>query len=222
MPSEFRVEIITMKLYAVTAVATAGLLMLTGMVAAQKRVAPNLDRLAVMMQGSYSNEAQSRRDTSYFDIRLRIARIWQHRTDAIWLYVEQSLASLQTKPYRQRVYRLKQVSDTTFENAVFTLRDPMRFMGEWRKENLLKNLTPDSLAERMGCAVILYKRRDGTFAGGTVGTSCPGDLRGAAYATSEVIVLPNKMISWDRGFDRTGRQTWGSVRGGYEFIKKVD
>lgn len=212
-----------MKLYALTAVAALGLLMLTGDVAAQKKATPDLERLAVMMQGSYSNEAQSKRDTSYFDLRLRIARIWQYRTDAIWFYVEQSLASLQTKPYRQRVYRLKQLNDTTFESAIFTLRDPMRFAGEWRRENLLKHLTPDSLSERTGCAVILYKKHNGiVFTGSTVGTNCPSDLRGAAYSTSEIAVLPDKLISWDRGFDNTGKQAWGAVRGGYEFIKKAE
>lgn len=209
-----------MKLYALTAAAVAGFLMLSADASAQKAT-PDLERLASMMQGSFSSETQSKRDTTYFDIRLRIARIWQHRSDALWFYVEQALASLQTKPYRQRVYRLTQLNDTTFESAVFTLREPMRFAGEWRRENLLKNQTPDSLAERTGCAVILHKQHNGiVFTGGTIGTNCPSDLRGATYATSEVAILPDKMISWDRGFDKSGKQVWGAVRGGYEFIKK--
>lgn len=188
----------------------------------QKSISPETERLAAVMQGSYSSEAQARRDTAYFDVRLRVARIWRRRTDAAWLYVEQALASMQGKPYRQRIYRLRQLSDSTFESAVFTLREPLRFAGEWRGENLLKNITPDSLTERQGCAVALLRKKDGTYTGGTTGTGCPSDLRGAAYATSEIVLYPDKMLTWDRGFDTSGRQAWGAMKGGYEFIKRTE
>jgi hypothetical protein len=28
------------------------------------------------------------------------------------------------------------------------------------------------------------------------------------------------MVSWDRGFDKEGKQVWGAQKGGYRFVKK--
>jgi CpeT protein len=44
-------------------------------------------------------------------------------------------------------------------------------------------------------------------------------LRGATYATSEVIIKNQQMISWDRGYDSSDRQVWGAEKGGYVFEK---
>ena len=59
----------------------------------------------------------------------------------------------------------------------------------------------------------LRKQRD-RFAGGTEGKGCASELRGAAYATSEVEILPDRMITLDRGWDAAGKQVWGSRRAG--------
>ncbi|MBS4016235.1 MAG: hypothetical protein KGZ86_07390, partial [Candidatus Latescibacteria bacterium] len=70
---------------------------------------PDLQRLADYMTGYFSSEAQALADTDYFDIRLRMQRVWQNRTDGYWLYVEQAVAGYEAKPYRQRVYRVSQI-----------------------------------------------------------------------------------------------------------------
>ncbi len=188
-------------------------------VLSQHGVTHGTEKLATLLQGMYSNEAQSRVDTSYFDVRLRIVRIWRARTDAVWLYAEQSLASMQSKPYSQRIYCIQQKNDSAFESKILTLRYPLRFAGEWRRENLLKNQTPDSLTERTGCELLFYRRNDGIYVGATIGSGCQTYLRGSAYTTSGITVFPEKLIVWERGFDSSGKQTWGAIKGGYEFIK---
>jgi hypothetical protein len=45
----------------------------------------DLKALASWMTGSFSSEEQSLSDTSYFDIRLKMVRIWPEQTDAYWL-----------------------------------------------------------------------------------------------------------------------------------------
>jgi hypothetical protein len=45
-------------------------------------------------------------------------------------------------------------------------------------------------------------------------------LRGAAYATSEVVIEPAILVSWDRGWNAAGEQVWGATKGGYEFVKR--
>lgn len=181
---------------------------------------PDVNALVAMMQGSFSSEEQARNDSDYYDIRLHMKKIWHGRTDGIWLYVEQAVAQSEDKPYRQRIYRVDQMKDGSFVSEVYTIEDPLRFAGAWKNETLLENLSPDSLSLKEGCAVYLTLADNGSFIGGTRGDGCASDLRGAAYATSEVIINEEGLLTWDRGFDRDGNQVWGAVKGGY-FFRRV-
>jgi hypothetical protein len=183
----------------------------------------DLDDVCRLLSGVFSSEAQARRDTSFFDIRLRMAPIWTARADGRWLYVEQATAAAQARPYRQRVYRVTGPdAGGALRSEVFALPGPRRFAGAWRREEPLRELTPDSLLAREGCAVVLRRAADGTFAGGTEGHGCASDLRGAAHATSEVTVGPGGLVSWDRGFAADGTQAWGATQGGYVFAREPD
>jgi hypothetical protein len=179
---------------------------------------PALERLAAWMTGAFSNAAQASRDTAFRDVRLAIVPAWRERPEARWFYVEQAFTGREDRPYLQRVYRLMENEQGAFESAVFTLPAPARFAGAWREPAPLAGLTPDSLAERRGCAVFLTWR-NGAYRGGTLGRGCPSESLGAAHATSEVSIEPGRMITLDRGFDAAGRQVWGSDRGGYEFVR---
>lgn len=186
-------------------------------------------RLVDWMDGSFSSQEQASADSNYFDIRLHMVRLWPEVSSAIYLYVEQARADKMDTPYRQRVYRITQVDDTTLQSEVFTLPDPLRFAGAWKAMDptdslspygRLSRLRPDSLIPREGCAIILYPSGDTAFVGSTVGKKCSSDLRGAAYATSEVIIGKDYLYSWDRGFDSDGNQVWGATGGGYWFRKE--
>lgn len=178
-----------------------------------------LQKLAEMLAGSYTSEKQHNRDTTnYFDIRLSISRIWNSRTDGYWFYVEQAVASYYDKPYRQRVYHLTQREDGSFESAVFTMNAPLRFVH--RPDLCETTLSVDSLISREGCSVILKQTARNRFEGSTEGKSCPSDRQGATYATSEVALTKNKLISWDRGYDKNDIQVWGATEGGYEFVRQ--
>jgi len=181
----------------------------------------NYQRLLRYMTGSFSSQEQAASDTGYFDIRLEMAPIWLERSDAYWLYVEQAVATHLDKPYRQRVYRLVSVDDSTFESIVYTLNDPLRFAGSWKEEIPLSGLTPDSLIEREGCSIILMPKGDTAFIGSTIGKNCVSDLHGASYARSEVVITENQLYSWDRGFDAENNQVWGAEKGGYIF-KRIE
>ncbi len=181
----------------------------------------DLSLLASYLEGSFSSEEQSQKDTSYFNIVLHMKRMWHQRTDGIWIYAEQASASAADKPYRQRVYRLTQLSDGSFESAVFTFPDPLKYAGEWKNENPLEDLNPSKLSLRKGCSVFLRKNDDGSFKGSTKGKDCESELRNAKYAASDVIIKKDAMISWDRGFNDKDEQVWGAAKGGY-FFKKLN
>ncbi len=171
------------------------------------------------MTGSFSSTAQAEADSNFLDIRLEMKPIWPSRTDGFWFYVEQASAANLTQPYRQRVYRLTQENDSTFVSTVYTLPDPLRFAGAWKEPEALNTIKPDSLTEREGCAIILKNYGTEMFVGSTAGLDCDSDLRGAVYATSIVIISPDQMYSWDRGYNINGNQVWGAETGGYIFKK---
>lgn len=182
----------------------------------------NLRELASWMSGYFTSQKQSESDSSYYDIRLRMKPVWKERTDGFWLYVEQAMASHQDRPYRQRVYHLIKLRDNLFESRVYSLGEPLRFAGDWRKKEPLSGLTPDSLTLRRGCSIILRRTGEDEFTGNTVGRGCRSDINEADYATSIVILTPERLLSWDRGFNSEGEQVWGARKGGYVFIKIKD
>jgi hypothetical protein len=191
----------------------------TSQAQAKKVSKADLKTLYKLMQGSYSSQKQSVEDTSYFDIRLQIVPIWNNRKNEYWLYVEQAMSSAMDKPYRQRVYQLKIVNDTTIASVVYTIKAGERFYGHYKNYNPLSELTPDSLDLRNGCAVYLYKLSKKKYSGSTNKADCESNLRGASYATSIVAVGKDKLKSWDQGFDKDNKQVWGAVKGPYIFKK---
>ncbi len=182
---------------------------------------PDLERLRSWMTGSFSSAAQSAADPDFRDIRLHMAPIWPERTDGVWLYVEQAVAATPDQPYRQRVYRLRQLDAGHFESQVFELADPARAVGAWRLPRPLAELGPDHLEERVGCAIQLRWAGD-AFVGSTRDRQCASELRGATWASSEVTLTADRLLSWDRGFDAAGEQVWGAVTGGYVFDRVAE
>ena len=136
------------------------------------------------------------------------------------LYVEQALLASPEKPYRQRLYRIEEVGDGKVVSRVFEPKDPAPLAGRWRAPAELAALGADEVVERTGCAVTLA-RNGASWEGGTAGTDCPSSLSGARYATSKARVTADRMESWDRGFDSSGRQVWGAKAGPYRFRKRA-
>jgi len=186
--------------------------------ATEAELEARLDDLVVMMTGSFSSAAQAAADEEYFEITLHMAPIWEHRPGVRWLYVEQAVATSPDKPYRQRMYKVTACPDGTFLSAVYTMPDPLRFVGAWQDPSLLDGLAPFDLSLRPGCTVVLDVAKDaaGVF-GSTVDDCCQSSLYGATYATSEVIIFEDSISSWDRGFDADGNHVWGAEKGPYIF-----
>lgn len=172
--------------------------------------------VAALLSGSFSSEAQSKTDPEFFDVRLHMIPIWTSRTDGPWIYVEQAMATSLERPYRQRVYRLIDRGDGSVESFVYELPNPRDRVGAWSDPTRFEQDTPESLVPRAGCSIVL-RREGGSWVGSTNERDCESSLRGAAYATSEVVLQGNGLDSWDRGFDAEGKQVWGAVKGAYRF-----
>ena len=177
-----------------------------------------LDKFCGFLKGEFNSTSQNAKDTNYFNISLVMFPIWDKEKDAKYFYVEQAMVGKEDKPYRQRVYKVYQSSPNTIVSAIYTLKKQEEFVKLHENVKKQKTLSKADIDYKEGCDVFL--EYDGTkFKGGTSGKKCSSNLRGAKYATTEVEVYEDKLISWDRGFTENGIHVWGATAGGYVFEK---
>ncbi len=117
-----------------------------------------LEQLASTMAGSYTSAEQAKTDTSYFEIELEMVRIWPKRRDGAWFYVEQATADSKAKPYRQRVYHVQEMNDSTFTSNILTIKGGELLYGAFADPVRLERLNPDSLERLDGCAITLHRK----------------------------------------------------------------
>ncbi|MCC7466350.1 MAG: chromophore lyase CpcT/CpeT [Saprospiraceae bacterium] len=180
----------------------------------------DLAMLVQYMVGDFSSLEQSKKDSAFFDIRLHIRPIWTSDAGNHWLYVEQATATAESKPYRQRIYKVERDGRKGFKSIVYTLPDQAKWAGKYHTPEVFDALKPSDLSLREGCTVFLERQKNGSFTGSTKGDGCESNLRGAKYATSTVTITDKMLLSWDQGFNENGEQVWGATKGGYEFLKR--
>jgi CpeT protein len=198
-------------------------LLISSFVNAQKKLnQQDLDVLKTYMVGSFNSALQAKNDSDFYEIHLHMAPIWENRKDGFWMYVEQAIVTDLNKPYRQRIYHVSLINDSTILSEVLEMKSPLRFAGAYKNIALLDKLTSDSLEARKGCGIFLHARNNGSFVGSTNKQDCLSTMRGATYATSEVIISKQMLVSWDRGWDTQSKQMWGAVKSGYQFVKQME
>lgn len=178
------------------------------------------EEVATLLSGTFDSKAQAESDPKAFKaVRLVTVRVPRSRLGDPVLYVEQALLSTPNKPYRQRFYRLEETADGGVVSRVFEPKDPLAVSGKWRDPSDLALFGEGDVTERVGCAVRLKKTPEG-WSGGTEGKNCPSALAGARYAESDVRLYPDRVETWDRGFDVNDEQVWGSEKRPYLFERR--
>ena len=188
------------------------------------RFSSGVERLHSWLCGSFDSSAQAARDSAFRSISLNASPIWPDREDGRWLYIEQAASDSLDRPYRQRIYRVRNDAQGGLISEVFAFHDgETPPAGSWRNPEYFNTVDPALLIPREGCTVHLVatNRDEPAFTGGTIGDGCASTLNGANHATSEVRVEADAIRSWDRGFDASGTQVWGAESGPYEFIRIV-
>lgn len=174
------------------------------------------EELFTMMKGSYTSEKQSKADEDYYNISLKMVPIWKDK--GYYLYVEQALADKPDKPYRVRIYHLVERNGLII-SEIYTLKNEKEWIGKGENPDAFDKLSLSEVELKQGCEVILKKTGQKQYEGATGDKTCPSELRGAAYANSKVTITEGKLVSWDQGFDHSGKQVWGAEKGGYIFEK---
>jgi hypothetical protein len=175
----------------------------------------HLPELFSLMQGSFDSEIQSQVDSTYFNISLHMYPIWEDKGN--FLYVEQALNTKQDKPYRQRIYEVSQLNDSMYSSSIYTIENDSLWVGKWKSPKAFDSLSMENVTKKEGCEVILKRIEPNFYKGETGEKICKSSLYGASYATSEVEIMEDKIISWDRGFDDQDEHIWGAEKGGYIF-----
>jgi len=176
--------------------------------------APSLDLLQQWLVGRFDSSAQAESDERYFDVSLTVCPVaWSGAERA--LYVEQAITKNRDKPYRQRLYVLTQDGDT-YRSQIYELADSDGAVGLCDRPEGFDAQTEARVLK--GCGVALRWTGE-AFEGTTDGRSCTNTWGDAAYATSEVRIHRDGVLSWDRGYDDAGSQVWGAEAGPYAFIR---
>lgn len=189
------------------------------------------ERLGRMLQGRFDSAEQAKQDRSYFSVNLRICEATSDLAPRV-LYVEQALSTTLDQPYRQRLYVIDRLSETAARSRVFELRKPTAAIGACDRGAAPSFDAKDAI-ELAGCAVEMHwvgdhfegRTPDMTWDGAAFRASstpdaCKNDHQGASYATSEVSLFADRLVSWDRGYDAKGAQVWGAIKGGYVFVRR--
>lgn len=176
--------------------------------------APSIEQLQQWLVGRFDSSAQAMADERYFDVSLTVCPVTWHGAEKT-LYVEQAITANLAKPYRQRLYVLSRDGEL-FRSQIYELSDAESAVGLCAAP---ENFDADSEAAVLdGCAVELNWTGD-AFEGTTSGRACTNAWGDAAYATSEVRIHADGVLSWDRGYDDAGSQVWGAEAGPYAFVR---
>ncbi len=197
----------------------AAFLIIAATASAQEKLgSADMKELRKRITGNFDNQEQVSADPSYAPIILNAREISLKgkKSDGYWIYVEQDMSPYGSRAYHQRIYNIYKHQEGVAAKT-YELKNPDAFVGAWRNTDMFRKISVDSLIE--GCILYFSKDNAGNYLANTLNRDCLNTVNGAAYATTELIVTPNMIINWDRGWDNSGRQVWGAEKGGYRFRK---
>lgn len=171
--------------------------------------------------GAYDSAEQAAESKDYYEILLTMCPVEFEELGERVLYVEQTLADTPTEPYRQRFYVITEgADDSQAVSWIYEANRPLALVGTCDAPEEL-DIEIGGVEELEGCEVVLDWDGE-TWIGGTVEDNCATDWQGAAYATSEITLDEELLVSWDRGWSADDEYMWGATKGGYEFVRKSE
>ena len=177
----------------------------------------DLERAYRWLNGKFNSQLQAMQNSSFYEVQLHSCTVLAPELGDRILYVEQAIMSNLSAPYRQRLYVVKQLDDGRVESAVYSLTNPDQAQGLCDRSELIE-FEPGDYQVRQGCSVFL-DRKDDHFIGGTNDKDCQSTMNGASYATAEVQLYADQILSLDRGYDGNDTQVWGATSA-YEFLRQ--
>lgn len=173
----------------------------------------DFERYIEWIDGSFSSRDQSIEEPYFSHVVVYQRVIRYDLINGVWVYIQQGM--FQDQPYRQRMYHIYQLNDSTIISKSYRIKDLLSMDSPYFMETL-NNLTLDDIDYMNECDSYIYMGADGYFYGSLANKKCPGTYAGATHTTSDFRVYPDMIVSWERGW-RGDIQLWGSSRGYYYF-----
>ena len=191
---------------------------------------PQLIALGEYLAGEFDNREQAIGEPVWY-VHLRL---WQRPVnlfteDSITLFAEQANVINLDKPYRQRIIRLRQRSDSdiSLEVQYYMPQDPGTLIGAGHNPTLLNTLTPEQLDLLPGCILTVTQETLARDRYKFTTTPLPETRCSFSYLGNSVYVslgfeaTAAEFHSYDKGIDpATGKATWGAIMGPYRYTKR--
>jgi len=189
-------------------------------------LSPQLLTLGRYLAGEFENADQAQAEPAwYVRLRLWLRPVPLFASDSITLFAEQANALKLDQPYRQRLWRLRDVGQQ-LQVEFYQLREPEVWQGGGRDRDRLASLTPDAATPLTDCTlpIACSGNSPATWQFRTLAPPdyrCHFSARGRQYAVFlGFTVEASQLLTHDKGLDlATGRATWGALLGPYRFAR---
>jgi len=181
------------------------------------------------IQGRFSSYPQTLVDTTKSDVLIRTKYLYQ-KNGYDYFYTQQGEWFKDVfYPYRQRIYKTKN-EGTHILLEIHTINTPYSILTDTPKKHPTFQMdttlleTPAILMEKKpGCDIHILKvyQKEGTpiLYGSTNDNDCVATFNGSTYTQVDFLILPNSLISWERGYNDNNEQVWGPEESPYLFMK---
>jgi CpeT/CpcT family (DUF1001) len=181
-----------------------------------------VEEVATRLEGVMETSAQAATNPKVAKVRMTTCRVRVTTADnpvpGVVLYQEQALTKDLTQPYRQRFLQiLPSPTSQTVRSATFKPGNPAAWVNFCNQSIAARVVQLRELGTPV-CSVFL-KPAGNDYVGNTPIDGCPTNVRGAVRITNHIVLQKTGMQTWDRGFDRTGKQVWGAKAESYQFRK---
>lgn len=178
------------------------------------------------ISGKFSTQFNQTIDSTKDDVLVRTI-VFKRYPNVVWLYTQQGeFINGNYYPYRQRVYAVEQMDEYYIRLTIYGFKDDKAYYDVLdyttpyvTSEEWLRNISSDVLILKEGCDIMIWKDNLNAFRGSTKDKDCKGSFGGATYTTSEFVIYPHEVISWERGWDDNGNQKWGPEKSPYIYSK---
>jgi CpeT protein len=179
----------------------------------------NLRDYTKRITGVFSTEEQHISDSTFDNVRVYTKLIRKDINGIYWVYTEQGEFK-NYKPYRQRVYQLS-IVDGKILQRIYYIKNESNF--SYFNPKTIKSITINDIYIKPGCDLqityVAYPILKNVYGGTTNDTNCVATFRGSSYTTTDFKVYETAVHSWERGWDKNGKQVWGSSKGHYIYKK---
>lgn len=187
--------------------------------------------LGTYLAGEFDNKQQALAEPAwYVHLRLWKRPVPLFTQDSITLFAEQASVINLDKPYRPRLFRLRQSETDSQQLKVdyYMFKDISAVKGAGQNPNLLQQITTEQIEFLPNCSLnIKVEQLKSGYCFETFPISdrpCTFTYQNNTYQVSLGFkVTAQELQTYDKGIDpETGKGIWGALMGAYRFTKLQD